>query len=158
MPTSSTPVDLTQLADLPRVIQHLQERVQKLEVRLTVAERRPLIVAEAARALEVHPRTVRRMCARGELQQPRGLVRVHAPHVRLPLRDDGRYHREVVPHHMPRHVDITEKHCVHRRPGYYTLSTRNCLTVDFEAETVLSASKFASKGAQARARKRAKAA
>jgi excisionase family DNA binding protein len=56
------------LADLPRVVVELQTRVTDLEMRLTLAERRPYSVAEAARALGVSQKTIRRRVADGSLK------------------------------------------------------------------------------------------
>jgi excisionase family DNA binding protein len=64
-------VDLEQLASLPALVQQLQAEVDELRRRLTVAERRPYTVDEAARALGVDPKTIRRRCERGEMQHQR---------------------------------------------------------------------------------------
>ncbi len=49
---------------------------------------------------------------------------------------------------------ITEKHYVHLRPGYYTLTARNRITADFGSDSV----QTATEGIPAKARKKAKAA
>jgi excisionase family DNA binding protein len=64
-------IDLAQLAALPDVVDQLQERIEELEQRLTVAERRPFAVAEAAKALGVSEKTIRRRIERGEIQHQR---------------------------------------------------------------------------------------
>ena len=56
------------LADLPRVVVELQARIETLEGRLTVAERRPYSVAEAAEALGVSEKTIRRRVVDGGLK------------------------------------------------------------------------------------------
>jgi excisionase family DNA binding protein len=56
------------LADLPRVVAELQARIETLEGRLTVAERRPYSVAEAAAALGVSEKTIRRRVTDGGLK------------------------------------------------------------------------------------------
>jgi excisionase family DNA binding protein len=69
-------VDLVQLAALPDIVQQLQARVEGLEQRLTVAERRPYSVADAARALGVSEKTIRRRIAMGKIQHQRTGARV----------------------------------------------------------------------------------
>jgi excisionase family DNA binding protein len=69
-------VDLAELAALPVVVEQLQTRVRELEQRLTIAERRPFSVAEAAKALGVCQKTVRRRIDAGELQHQRTGTRV----------------------------------------------------------------------------------
>lgn len=69
-------VDLAQLAALPEVVEQLQTRISELEERLTLAERRPYSVAEAAKALGVCEKTVRRRIDAGELQHQRTGSRV----------------------------------------------------------------------------------
>jgi excisionase family DNA binding protein len=69
-------VDLAQLAALPDVVEQLQNRISELEERLTLAERRPYSVAEAAKALGVCEKTVRRRIDAGELQHQRTGARV----------------------------------------------------------------------------------
>jgi excisionase family DNA binding protein len=59
------------LADLPRVVAELQARLETLEGRLTVAERRPYSVADAAAALGVSQKTIRRRVADGSLRTVR---------------------------------------------------------------------------------------
>jgi len=49
---------------------------------------------------------------------------------------------------------ITEKHYVHLRPGYYTLTARNRLTADFGSDSV----QTGTEGVPAKARKKAQAA
>jgi excisionase family DNA binding protein len=56
------------LADLPRVVAELQARIETLESRLTVAERRPYTVAQAAEALGVSQKTIRRRVTEGSLK------------------------------------------------------------------------------------------
>ena len=53
---------------------------------------------------------------------------------------------------------ITEKHYVHLRPGYYTLTARNRLTADFGSDSVKTATETATGGPLAKARKRDKTA
>lgn len=60
-----------QLQQLPGVVARLQERVAELEDRLVVAERRPLTVAQAAEALGVAQRTIRRRIRAGTIQHRR---------------------------------------------------------------------------------------
>jgi excisionase family DNA binding protein len=69
-------VDLVQLAALPEVVEQLQTRISELEERLTLAERRPYSVAQAAKALGVCEKTVRRRIDAGELQHQRTGARV----------------------------------------------------------------------------------
>ena len=69
-------VDLAQLAALPEVVEELQTRISELEERLTLAERRPYSVAQAAKALGVCEKTVRRRIDAGELQHQRTGARV----------------------------------------------------------------------------------
>lgn len=69
-------IDLAQLATLPSVVDELQARIQELEVRITVAERRPHSVADAAKALGVSQKTIRRRIERGEIQHQRTGSRV----------------------------------------------------------------------------------
>lgn len=64
-------IDLAQLATLPSVVDELQTRIEQLELRITVAERRPYAVAEAAKALGVSQKTIRRRIERGEIQHQR---------------------------------------------------------------------------------------
>jgi excisionase family DNA binding protein len=64
-------VDLAQLAELPGMVQALQDRVRELESRLVVAERRPMTVKQAAAALGVSEKTVRRQCDAGKLPHRR---------------------------------------------------------------------------------------
>jgi excisionase family DNA binding protein len=64
------------LADLPRVVVELQTRLTNLETRLTLAERRPYSVAEAARALGVSQKTIRRRVADGGLKVVRTGARI----------------------------------------------------------------------------------
>jgi excisionase family DNA binding protein len=69
-------VDLAQLAELPGIVQTLLERVRELESRLVVAERRPMTVKQAAAALGVSEKTVRRQIDAGKLQHQRTGARV----------------------------------------------------------------------------------
>ena len=67
-PNGYSVVDLSQLAELPGIVQALQVRVQELERRLVVAERKAYSVNDAAKALGVSAKTVRRRITAGELQ------------------------------------------------------------------------------------------
>ena len=69
-------VDLAELAALPGLVRQLQAQVAELEARLTVAERRPYTVQQAADALGVNPKTIRRRCAAGEMRHERVGTRV----------------------------------------------------------------------------------
>lgn len=69
-------IDLAQLATLPSVVDELQARIEQLEVRIAVAERRPYSVADAAKALGVSEKTIRRRIERGEIQHQRTGSRV----------------------------------------------------------------------------------
>ena len=67
---------LEALGALPDIVEDLQRRVTELEGRLTVAERKPLSVADAAAALGVSTKTIRRRIAAGEIQHARTGARV----------------------------------------------------------------------------------
>jgi len=69
-------VNIEALGALPDVVQDLQRRVAELEGRLTVAERKPLSVVDAAAALGVSTKTIRRRIAAGEIQHARTGARV----------------------------------------------------------------------------------
>jgi excisionase family DNA binding protein len=61
-------IDLAELAQLPSVVAELHARVETLEGRLALAERRPFTVAQAAQALGVSQKTIRRRVADGALK------------------------------------------------------------------------------------------
>jgi len=64
-------IDLADLAALPALVTELRIRIETLEGRLTVAERRPYTVAQAAGALGVSEKTIRRRVAAGSLKVAR---------------------------------------------------------------------------------------
>jgi excisionase family DNA binding protein len=66
--TSPTTIDLGALASLPAVVEQLRARLEELEERLAVAERRPYTVTEAARALGVSEKTIRRRIEAGQIR------------------------------------------------------------------------------------------
>lgn len=78
---------LTQLADLPRIVAELQAKIETLETRLTLAERRPFTVAQASAALGVSQKTIRRRVADGSLRVVRTGSRI-AIYLDEPSEDD----------------------------------------------------------------------
>lgn len=66
----------TELQGLPAQMAEMRERITYLEDRLAIAERSPLTVAQAAQALGVTEKTVRRQIAAGKIQHRRTGSRV----------------------------------------------------------------------------------